>query len=65
MSGPPGPLDRGRRTIAVDLTSAAGVGVIRSLAGHADVFVAGFRPGVSERLGIGPGDPASTRPRLQ
>ncbi len=54
VSGPPGPLDRGRRTIALDLKSAAGVEAVRSLARLADVFVEGFRPGVAERLGIGP-----------
>lgn len=45
---------RGRRSVAVDLKHPDGVEVVRRLAGHADVFVEGFRPGVMERLGLGP-----------
>ena len=51
---PTGILDRGRRTIAVDLKSAQGVQVVHDVVAKADVFVEGFRPGVAERLGIGP-----------
>ncbi|MBV9292590.1 MAG: CoA transferase, partial [Frankiales bacterium] len=47
-------LARGRRSVAVDLKNAAGADVVRRLAGEADVFVEAFRPGVAERLGIGP-----------
>lgn len=61
---PTGPLDRGRRSIAVDLKTAGGVGVVRRLADEADVFVEGFRPGVAERLGIGPDDLTARNPRL-
>ena len=64
VSGPPGPLDRGRRSIAVDLKSAAGVAAVQRLAESADVFVEGFRPGVAERLGIGPDALLSLNPRL-
>jgi alpha-methylacyl-CoA racemase len=45
---------RGRRSVGVDLKSRDGVAVVRRLAAEADVFVEGFRPGVAERLGIGP-----------
>jgi alpha-methylacyl-CoA racemase len=45
---------RGRRSVAVDLKHPDGVEVVRRLADGADVFVEGFRPGVAERLGIGP-----------
>jgi alpha-methylacyl-CoA racemase len=61
---PPGVLDRGRRTIAVDLKSPQGVQVVHDLAVAADVFVEGFRPGVAERLGIGPDPLRGINPRL-
>ena len=47
-------LSRGRRSIAVDLKHAEGRAVVLGLAAASDVFVEGFRPGVAERLGIGP-----------
>jgi alpha-methylacyl-CoA racemase len=64
ITPPTGILDRGRRTIAVDLKSADGVRVVRELASTADVFVEGFRPGVAERLGIGPDTLQEANPRL-
>jgi alpha-methylacyl-CoA racemase len=51
---PPGPLDRGRRTVPLDLKTTAGVTSLLSLVSRADVLVEGFRPGVAERLGFGP-----------
>jgi alpha-methylacyl-CoA racemase len=50
------PLSRGRRSIAVDLKAADGVSAVLRLVEHADVLVEGFRPGVMERLGLGPDD---------
>ena len=47
-------LGRGRRSVAVDLKSERGVEVVLRLAENADVLLEGFRPGVAERLGIGP-----------
>ncbi len=47
-------LQRGRRSIAVDLTNAEGVEVVLKLIAGADVVVEGFRPGVMEKLGLGP-----------
>lgn len=47
-------VDRGRRSISVDLRNADGVAVVLDLAARADVLVEGFRPGVAERLGVGP-----------
>src|SRR5947209_8160075 len=47
-------LNRGRRSVAVDLKSPAGPGVVLRLIEQADALVEGFRPGVAERLGIGP-----------
>jgi alpha-methylacyl-CoA racemase len=47
-------LQRGRRSIAVDLKHAEGAEVVLSLLQRADALIEGFRPGVLERLGIGP-----------
>ncbi|MCW4352840.1 CoA transferase [Hoyosella sp. YIM 151337] len=61
---PQGPMDRGKRSVAVDLKSAAGRELVHKLAAEADVFVEGYRPGVAERLGIGPEDLRGVNPRL-
>jgi alpha-methylacyl-CoA racemase len=64
-AGPaPGPLQRGRRTVTIDLKSEAGLAELLSLAEKADVLVEGFRPGVAERLGFGPGVCEKLNPRL-
>ena len=47
-------LARGRKSIAVDLKSEAGVETVLKLVESADVLLEGFRPGVTERLGLGP-----------
>jgi alpha-methylacyl-CoA racemase len=57
-------LDRGRRSIAVDLKQPAGVDVVLDLAASADAFIEGFRPGVAERLGLGPDVLLTRNPRL-
>jgi alpha-methylacyl-CoA racemase len=64
LAAPLGPLDRGRRSVAVDLKTAAGTHAVKRLVRDADVFVEGFRPGVAERLGIGPDDLLKLNPRL-
>lgn len=56
--------NRGRRSIAVDLKSPDGVEVVKKLAGSADAFVESFRPGVCERLGIGPDELLARNPAL-
>ncbi|HEY0531741.1 MAG TPA: CaiB/BaiF CoA-transferase family protein [Actinoplanes sp.] len=61
---PPGPLDRGRRTVTLDLKTPAGVSSLLSLVSRADVLVEGFRPGVAERLGFGPPVCSASNPRL-
>ena len=48
------PVSRGKRSIALDLKSDEGVATLLRLASTADVFVEPFRPGVVEKLGIGP-----------
>lgn len=45
---------RGKRSIVLDLKNAEAVNVVRKLAADADLFFEGFRPGVAERLGLGP-----------
>jgi alpha-methylacyl-CoA racemase len=57
-------LNRGRRSIAVDLKQEEGRAIVKDLAAQADVLVEGFRPGVTERLGLGPADLQAINPRL-
>ncbi|MCC6766490.1 MAG: CoA transferase [Deltaproteobacteria bacterium] len=57
-------LARGRRSIGVDLKSPAGVETVLRLVEKADVLIEGFRPGVMERLGLGPDVCAKRNPRL-
>ena len=47
-------LSRGRRSLAVDLKTPAGVAIAREMIDGADALIEGFRPGVMERLGLGP-----------
>ncbi len=61
---PPDPVLRGRRRVGLDLKDPADVEHLLALTDRADVLVEPFRPGVAERLGLGP-DVATTRnPRL-
>jgi alpha-methylacyl-CoA racemase len=55
---------RGRRTLALDLKQAAGRETLLQLAGRADVLLEGFRPGVMERLGLGPDILLARNPKL-
>ena len=55
---------RGRRNIAVDLKNPDGVALLHELVGSADALIEGFRPGVMERLGIGPDECLAHNPRL-
>jgi alpha-methylacyl-CoA racemase len=57
-------LNRNRSGVAVDLRAEGGAAFVRELAGSADVLVEGFRPGVAERLGLGPDDLAAVNPGL-
>lgn len=56
MAGGARVLRRGFRSIGVDLKAPAGRDVVRRLVRDADVLIEGFRPGVAERLGVGPQD---------
>jgi alpha-methylacyl-CoA racemase len=57
-------LNRGKRSIAADLKHPDGAALVLSLAERADVLIEGFRPGVAERLGIGPDAVFARNPRL-
>ncbi|MCY3829452.1 MAG: CaiB/BaiF CoA-transferase family protein [Rhodospirillaceae bacterium] len=57
-------LHRGRPSIAVDLKSPDGLAVVKRLIDRADVLIEGFRPGVTERMGLGPEDCFATNPKL-
>ena len=55
---------RGRRAIAIDLKSPAGKALALRLVERADALIEGFRPGVTERLGLGPADCAARNQHL-
>jgi alpha-methylacyl-CoA racemase len=55
---------RGRRNIAIDLKHPDGVGTLLDLVSSADALIEGFRPGVMERLGLGPDQCLGRNPRL-
>jgi alpha-methylacyl-CoA racemase len=66
--GPPGSrqdfVGRGRRSLALDLKSPAAIEAVLRLAETADAMIEGFRPGVMERLGLGPDACLARNPRL-
>lgn len=57
-------VDRGRRSIALDLKRPEGVAAALELIGQSDALIEGFRPGVMERLGLGPEACLALNPRL-
>jgi alpha-methylacyl-CoA racemase len=57
-------LNRGRRSVAIDLKHPRGPETVLRLVEVADALLEGFRPGVAERLGIGPGPCLERNPRL-
>ncbi|MFD9570019.1 CaiB/BaiF CoA transferase family protein [Streptomyces sp. NPDC059982] len=56
--------NRNKRSVLVDLKSAGGPDLVLDLVERADVLIEGFRPGVAERLGVGPADCHARNPRL-
>ena len=57
-------VERGRRLVELDLKSPSGLESALGLIEHADALVEGFRPGVMERLGLGPEPALERNPRL-
>ena len=64
MSGQFAALNRGKRSICLDLRAAGGPELLKRLCAASDVLVEGFRPGVLERLGCAPAQLISEIPRL-
>jgi alpha-methylacyl-CoA racemase len=62
--GPFGILNRGRRSVAMDLKKPAAIEMTLRLVERADALIEGFRPGVMERLGLGPDACLRRNPRL-
>lgn len=56
--------NRGKRSVLVDLKAEDGPGTVLDLAARADVLIEGYRPGVAERLGVGPEACHARNPRL-
>jgi alpha-methylacyl-CoA racemase len=57
-------LGRGKRSVAIDLRNAKGVEVVKRLSQNSDVLIEPFRPGVMEKLGLGPEILMKDNPRL-
>jgi alpha-methylacyl-CoA racemase len=64
LAVPNDPLTRSRRSISLDLKNEEAVAIVRRLASQADGLVEGYRPGVMERLGLGPDDLLGDNPKL-
>jgi alpha-methylacyl-CoA racemase len=58
------PFDRGKRSIRVNLKDPEGAEIVRGMTRRADVLLEPFRPGVMERLGLGPEEALAENPRL-
>lgn len=56
--------NRNKRSVALDLKSPEGHATLRALIAKADILIEGYRPGVTERLGLGPEDCWKVNPRL-
>jgi len=64
LTVPGDPLTRGRRTIGVNTKTPEGVELVLKLVEAADVLIEGFRPGVAERMGLGPEQVHARNPRV-
>ena len=58
------PRTRGQRSVGIDLKQPAGIELAQALIGSGDVFLEGMRPGVAERMGLGPDELTGRNPRL-
>ena len=57
-------LNRGKQSISVDLKDEAGIEVVLRIVARSDALIEGFRPGVAERLGVGPAQALARNPAL-
>jgi crotonobetainyl-CoA:carnitine CoA-transferase CaiB-like acyl-CoA transferase len=57
-------VNRGKKSIVVDLKTDAGVALVRDLAAKSDVLIENYRPGVMDRLGLGYAELSAANPRL-
>ncbi|WP_460605342.1 CaiB/BaiF CoA transferase family protein [Jatrophihabitans fulvus] len=57
-------MGRGRRSLGLDLRKPGGAEVVLRLVERADALIEGFRPGVAERLGVGPDEALARNPKL-
>ncbi len=57
-------LNRGKRSLVIDLRKPEGADLLRQLVGTADILIENFRPGVMDRLGLGPDTLLALNPRL-
>ncbi len=64
ITGDPSLLDRGKKSIMLDLKDAGDLAVARALISTGDALIEGFRPGVMERLGLGPDICHADNPKL-
>ncbi|KRA28009.1 MULTISPECIES: CaiB/BaiF CoA transferase family protein [unclassified Nocardioides] len=64
ITAPSGPLDRGKRKVELDVKDADDLQTLLALVRSADVLIDPYRPGVTERLGLGPEALLSANPRL-
>jgi alpha-methylacyl-CoA racemase len=64
VANPADVLNRGKRSVVLDLKDPAAVSAVLALCADADVLIEGNRPGVTERLGLGPEDVWARNPRL-
>ena len=56
--------NRGKRSLCLDMKHKEGIAIAKRLAKASDVLIEGFRPGVTERLGLGPDDCFARNPKL-
>lgn len=61
---PKNPFDRGKRSIRTNLKTKEGVGILRRMIRNSDVLVEPYRPGVMEKLGLGPSEALKINPGL-
>ncbi|MFF3493250.1 CaiB/BaiF CoA transferase family protein [Streptomyces sp. NPDC002795] len=64
LDNPAPVLHRGRRSLTLDLKHPDSTGIVRALAADTDIVIEGFRPGVAERLGVGPDTLLARNPAL-